>query len=169
MPPVGDVHVEATLAAARLPRMAGAGVELSLHPARTFHQVPAIDRELPCDLRLCGPARHAVAVGSRDIIERDRELTRLFTRAARSRAAKRANDHFLQIATVIVSLEVLTRDFSGWGKRFPTAKQEAEKVLERLPQLRRIWLMDLYFFPPAGTRRELAEPIAFCPSELHPS
>ena len=59
---------------------------------------------------------------ARDIIERDRELTRIFKRAARSRAAKRANDSFLHIATTIVSLEVLARDFSGWGKRFPAAK-----------------------------------------------
>jgi hypothetical protein len=83
---------------------------------------------------------------ARDIIERDRDLTRIFKRAARSRAAKRANDSFLQIATTIVSLEVLARDFSGWGKRFPAAKREAEKILGGLPQLRRTWLMDLYFF-----------------------
>ena len=68
---------------------------------------------------------------ARDIIERDRELTRIFKRAARSRAAKRANNSFLHIATTIVSLEVLARDFSGWGKRFPAAKREAETILRR--------------------------------------
>src|ERR1700733_14603639 len=62
---------------------------------------------------------------ARDIIERDRELTRIFKRAARSRAAKRANDSLRQIATAIVSIEVLARDFSGWGQRFPAAKAEA--------------------------------------------
>jgi hypothetical protein len=51
----------------------------------------------------------------------------------------------------------LARDFSGWGKRFPAAKREAEKVLGGLPQLRRTWLMDLYLFPPLGVRRELAD------------
>jgi hypothetical protein len=94
---------------------------------------------------------------ARDIIERDRELTRIFRRAARSRTAKKANDSLRQIATTIVSIEVLARDFSGWGKRFPTAKCEAEKILSGSPQLRRAWLMDLYFFPPAGLRRELGD------------
>ena len=102
---------------------------------------------------------------ARDIIERDRELTRIFKRAARSRAAKRANDSFLHIATTIVSLEVLARDFSGWGKRFPAAKCEAEEILGRLPQLRRAWLMDLYFFPPLGVRREFGDTLTFYPTE----
>ena len=166
MPPVGNAHVEAAPAAAQRP---GNGVV----PGSSFRFIP---RELSTKCRQLVESYHAIYgyVGlpdmlwlsdARDIIERDRELTRLFTRAARSRTAKRANDHFLQIATVIVSLEVLARDFSGWGKRFPAAKREAEKVLERLPQLRRTWLMDLYFYPPVGTRRELTDPLAFYPSE----
>ena len=64
-----------------------------------------------------------------------------------------------------MSLEVLARDFSGWGKRFPAAKGEAEKILGRLPQLRRTWLMDLYFFPPVGVRREFSDTLAFYPTE----
>jgi hypothetical protein len=94
---------------------------------------------------------------ARDIIERDRELSRIFKRAARSRAAKQANDSLRQIATTIVSIEVLARDFSGWGRRFPAARSEAEKLLGSCPQLRRTWLMDLYLFPPAGVRRELGD------------
>jgi hypothetical protein len=94
---------------------------------------------------------------ARDIIEGDLELTQNFKRAARSRAAKRANDSLRQIATTIVSIEVLARDFSDWGKRFPAAKIEAEKILGGSPHLRRAWLMDLYFFPPVGVRRELGD------------
>jgi hypothetical protein len=94
---------------------------------------------------------------ARDIIERHRDLERIFRRASKSRGAKRANESFLLIATTIVSLEVLARDFSGWGTRFPTAKRGAEKVLGGLPQLRRAWLMDLYLFPPLGVRRQLAD------------
>src|SRR5580700_11211096 len=41
---------------------------------------------------------------ARDIIEHDRELTRIFKRASRSRAAKQANDSLRQIATAIVSI-----------------------------------------------------------------
>ena len=60
---------------------------------------------------------------------------------------------------------VLHRDFSSWGNRFPAAKGEAEKILGRLPQLRRTWLMDLYLFPPIGVRRELADTLTFYPTE----
>jgi hypothetical protein len=94
---------------------------------------------------------------ARDIIERDRELTRMFSRAARSRAAKRANDSLRRIATTIVSIEVLARDFSGWGKRFPAAKGEADKMLAGCPLVRRAWLMDLYLFRPTGVRRAVAD------------
>jgi hypothetical protein len=52
---------------------------------------------------------------------------------------------------------VLTRDYSGWGKRFPAAKREADKALGESPQLRRTWLMDLYLFPPLGVRRHLTD------------
>src|SRR5580700_4086864 len=94
---------------------------------------------------------------ARDIIESHRDLMRVFTKASKARGAKRANASFLLIATTIVSLEVLARDFSGWGKRFPAAQREAEKVLGELPQLRRTWLMDLYLFPPLGVRREFTD------------
>jgi hypothetical protein len=166
MPQVGDADREASSAAAQAP-------DSGAPPASSFRFIP---RELAIKCRRLIESYHAIYgyVGlpdmlwlsdARDIIERDRELTRMFKRATRSRAAKRANDSFLHIATTIVSLEVLARDFSGWGKRFPAAKREAEKVLERLPQLRRTWLMDLYFFPPVGVHREVADPLAFYPSE----
>ena len=93
---------------------------------------------------------------ARDIIECDRELMQIFRKASKSRGAKRANDSFLHIATAIVSLEVLARDFADWGKRFPDAKQAAEKVLGDYPLRRRAWLMDLYLYP----RREFAKELA---------
>src|SRR5580658_4193771 len=93
---------------------------------------------------------------ARDIIECQHELTEIFKKASKSRGARRANDSFLHIATLIVSLEVLTRDFADWGKRFPAAKREAEQVLGDFPQRRRTWLMDLYLYPPLGVRREFA-------------
>jgi hypothetical protein len=168
MPPVGDAQTHAPPDAALA---ADAGAALSA----SFRFIP---RDLATKCRRLIESYHAIYgyVGlpdmlwlsdARDIIERDRELTRIFKRAARSRAAKRANDSFLHIATMIVSLEVLARDFSGWGKRFPAAKGEAEKILGRLPQLRRTWLMDLYFFPPLGVRRDLADTLTFYPTETH--
>jgi hypothetical protein len=166
MPPIGNALREASPAAAQAP-------DGGATPAPSFRFIP---RELAIKCRRLIESYHAIYgyVGlpdmlwlsdARDVIKRDRELTRIFARAARSRAAKRANDSFLHIATTIVSLEVLARDFSGWGKRFPAAKREAEKVLERLPQLRRAWLMDLYFFPPVRVHREVVDPPTFYPGE----
>jgi hypothetical protein len=93
---------------------------------------------------------------AREIIECNADLAQMFRSASRSRGAKRANESFLTIATAIVSLEVLARDFAGWGKKFPAAKREADKLLAGFPQ-RRAWLMDLYLYPPLGNRRALAD------------
>jgi hypothetical protein len=92
---------------------------------------------------------------ARDIIECDRYLKRRFMAASKSRAARRANDSLLFVATVIVSLEVLARDFAGWGKRFPDAKRQAERVLGESPLRERNWLMDLYLYPTMGVHRDL--------------
>jgi hypothetical protein len=58
------------------------------------------------------------------------------------------------IASAIVAVEVLARDFAGWGKRFPSAKREADKLFGDFSQHQRVWLMDLYLYPPLGVRRE---------------
>jgi hypothetical protein len=105
--------------------------------------------------------------GARDIIECHGDLERIFKKASKLRGAKRANELFQLIATVIVALEVLARDYAGWGKRFPTRKKEAEKLLGELPSGRRVWLMDLYLYPSLGVRREFANTLA--PSAAAPS
>jgi hypothetical protein len=98
---------------------------------------------------------------ARDVIECHRDLMQVFKTASKSRGAKRANDSFITIATLVVSLEVLARDFAGWGTRFPAAKQAAEKSLGDHPVgQQRAWLMDLYLYPPLGMRREFANALA---------
>jgi hypothetical protein len=94
---------------------------------------------------------------ARHLIERDHDLTRLFKRASRSRGAKRANDAFLLIATVVLSLEILARDFANWGERFPAAKREAETALGDFSARQNSGLMDAYLYPSSGPRRELAD------------
>jgi hypothetical protein len=156
MPSIGETLMEATNIA---PADAGAAVSPG------FRFVP---RELAGKCRKLIESYHAIygyvalpdmlwLSDARHIIEGHRELTRIFKQASKSRGARRANDSFLLIATTIVSLEILARDFSGWGSRFPTAKRQAVKVLGSPPQLRRAWLMDLYLFPPLGVRRESAD------------
>lgn len=97
---------------------------------------------------------------ARDIIACDRELARLFKSASKSRCAKRANDAFRLIATVVVSLETVARDFAGWGKRFPNTKREAERLLGGFPLKPRVWLMDMYLYPSLGVHREFASALA---------
>jgi hypothetical protein len=97
---------------------------------------------------------------ARDIIESHRDLMQAFKNASKSRGAKRANESFLLIATAIVSLEVLVRDFSGWGKRFPAAKREAEAKFGDFPAHQRVWFMDKYLYPSLNTHRELAGTLA---------
>lgn len=93
---------------------------------------------------------------AREVIECHEDLAQIFKKAAKSRGARQANDSFLLIATIVVSLEVLVRDYASWGKRFPAAKREAEKVLGEIPLRPRVWLMDLYLYP-VGVRREFAD------------
>jgi hypothetical protein len=97
---------------------------------------------------------------ARDIIEGDCDLTSDFKRACRSRGARRANDSFIAIAIIVVSLEVLASDFAGWGKRFPAAKSTAETLLGPRSPGQRVQLMDLYFYPSLTARREFADALA---------
>jgi hypothetical protein len=100
--------------------------------------------------------------GARDVIECNRDLAQIFRSASKSRGAKRANDSLLLIATVIFSIEALARDFAGWGKRFPAAKREAEKLLGEAPTTQHVWFMDMYLYPSLGIHREWAS--EFTPS-----
>jgi hypothetical protein len=97
---------------------------------------------------------------ARDAIECNRQLTQIFKSASKSRCAKRANDSLLLIATVIFSVETLARDFAGWGKRFPAAKREAQKMLDDVGLRPHVWFMDGYLYPSLAAHRELASEIA---------
>ena len=97
---------------------------------------------------------------ARNIIEGNRELTQIFKRASKSRGAKLANESLLLIATAIFSVETLARDFAGWGKRFPAAKREAEKMLDGITLRPQLWFMDGYLYPSRNSNREMASEIA---------
>jgi len=97
---------------------------------------------------------------ARDVIECHRDLLQVFKTASKSRCAKRANEQLLTVATIVASTEMLARDFAGWGRRFPQAKREAERLLVEYPLRPRIWLMDLYLYPPLGNHRELVSTLA---------
>jgi hypothetical protein len=98
--------------------------------------------------------------GARDVIECHRDLAQIFKTASKSRCAKRANESLLLVATVIFAVEMLARDFAGWGKRFPAAKREAERLLGDMAGQSHTWFMDMYLYPSLGIHRELAGELA---------
>jgi hypothetical protein len=103
-------------------------------------------------------------------------LRSVFRKASIARSAKQANQGYVLVATVLLSLELLANDFAGWGKRFPLAKLRADWILrEHLPNAR-TRLMDLCLYqwrrtmdrailstisPPAGNARPHAPDIDF--------
>ncbi len=93
---------------------------------------------------------------ARDVIECSRELSRIFKNASKSRSAKRANESLVLIATVVLSLEILVRDFSGWGKRFWSAKRTAEGLLADFELKPRTWFLDQYLYPTPAPTPEFA-------------
>jgi hypothetical protein len=103
---------------------------------------------------------------ARDIIECHRELAQIFKTASKSRCAKRANESLALIATVVASLEILNRDFLGWGKRFPIAKREADELLADFLSKPRAWFMDQYLYPSVVFQQDLARIIERPPGDL---
>jgi hypothetical protein len=151
-------------------RAVGSGVDDTAKWESSFSFLPA---DLSATCRMLIESYHAMhgltglpdmlwRSNARGIIENDRELALAFTRACRSRGARRANESFVTIAVVVMSLEILARDFAGWGKRFQDAKSQAEKILGDRLTKQRTELMDLYLYPSLTARRELTH--TFAPS-----
>ena len=80
------------------------------------------------------------------LIESDPTLRKLLRTASTARSAKKANENFVTIAAMLLSLEILASSFAGWSGLFPEAANKARGVLKRnavgLP------LMELYVYPP---------------------
>jgi hypothetical protein len=79
------------------------------------------------------------------LIERDPTLRKLLRTASTARSAKKANENFVTIAAMLLSLEILASSFAGWSELFPEAGNKARDVVKRnavgLP------LMEFYVYP----------------------
>src|SRR5262245_38619889 len=64
-------------------------------------------------------------------IQRQRELRQCLKKASTTRSAKKANEGFVQIATAILSLEILASSFAGWSAIYPEAGETARNILKR--------------------------------------
>jgi hypothetical protein len=81
-------------------------------------------------------------------IETHREFRQLLRKASTTRSAKRSNEGFTQIATTLLSLEVLASNFAGWSKIYPQAAGQARTILKRHMLGPSMPLMEFYLYPP---------------------
>jgi hypothetical protein len=109
-------------------------------------------------------------------IETHREFRQLLRKASTTRSAKKSNDGFAQIATTLLSLEILASNFAGWSTIYPQAASTAKSILKRHARLSSTPLMESYLYPPkylssaaiatlaAPTKHNVAEAAALKPS-----
>jgi hypothetical protein len=81
-------------------------------------------------------------------IETHREFRQLLRKASTTRSAKKSNDGFTQIATTLLSLEILSSNFAGWSTLYPQAASAAKSILKRHSPLSHTPLMESYLYPP---------------------
>jgi len=81
-------------------------------------------------------------------IETHREFRQLLRKASTTRSAKKSNEGFMQIATTLLALEILTSNFAGWGTIFPQAALTAKSILKRHARAAHTPLMESYLYPP---------------------
>ena len=84
---------------------------------------------------------------TRNFIETNPILQRLFKKSTSSRSAKKANEGFVLIATVILSTEILASGFAGWASRYPAARRRAQALLAEYIPSSRAWLIERYLYP----------------------
>lgn len=97
---------------------------------------------------------------SRSFIESNPTLDRLFRKSTCSRSAKRANEGFVTIATVILAIEILASGFAGWAARYPAARKRAQELLT---ESSRAWLIERYLYPQIDRSRAVLG--AFAPPD----
>jgi hypothetical protein len=81
-------------------------------------------------------------------IEAHRELRHLLRKASTTRSAKKSNEGFVRIATLLMSLEILASSFAGWSAIYPQAASRAHAILKRNARSPHMPLMEFYLYPP---------------------
>jgi hypothetical protein len=84
---------------------------------------------------------------TRNLIMSYENLRAVLKKASTTQSAKKANEGYLLIATIILSLETLASDFAGWGTRFPNGKRKAAELVANFFPNSRTRLMDIYLPP----------------------
>jgi hypothetical protein len=97
---------------------------------------------------------------TRNFIETNPALQRLFKKSTSSRSAKKANEGFVLIATVILSTEILASGFAGWATRYPAARRKAQALLAEYIPSSRAWLIERYLYPQIDRSRAILGALA---------
>jgi hypothetical protein len=92
-------------------------------------------------------------------------LRQILRKASTTRSAKTANKGFVEIATAILSLEILASDFASWSTMFPEAKSMANALLRM--RSARMFLMEHYLYPPKHINPAVLAALA-PPQDLQP-
>lgn len=102
-------------------------------------------------------------------IETNAEFRQLLKKASTTRSAKKSNQGFAQIATALLSLEILASSFAGWSAIYPEAASLAQAILKRHAHGTHMPLMEFYLYPPkyisAAAVATLAPPASRQPGE----
>jgi hypothetical protein len=93
-------------------------------------------------------------------------LRQILRKASTTRSAKIANKGFVEIATAILSLEILASDFASWSTMFPEAKSMANTLLRM--RSARMFLMEHYLYPPKHINPAVLAALA-PPQDLQPA
>ena len=81
-------------------------------------------------------------------IEGDPTLCALLRKASTAKSAKKANECFVTIATIILSMEILASNFAGWSSIYPAAGEKARAFLLKRNRLNpQTPLLDYYVYP----------------------
>jgi hypothetical protein len=81
-------------------------------------------------------------------IEKHHELRQCLKKASTTRSAKKSHNGFVQIATTLLSLEILASSFAGWGAVYPEAAETAGAILKNNGRGQYMPLMEFYLYPP---------------------
>jgi len=81
-------------------------------------------------------------------IETHREFRQILKKASTTRSAKKSNEGFVQIATTLLSLEILASSFAGWSAIYPQAASRALAILKHNARGPHMPLMEFYLYPP---------------------
>jgi hypothetical protein len=80
-------------------------------------------------------------------IETHREFRYLLRKASTTRSAKKSNEGFVNIATTLLSLEILASGFADWSALYPLAASRAGATLKGNARTCHMPLMEFYLYP----------------------